>query len=224
MSISNWPKDDRPREKLLARGEQSLSDAELVAIFLRTGIRGLSALDIAKQLLDDFGGLKNLLQVPLLTLSSRNGIGRSKYATLLAAQELGRRCLTHPVEQGETLNSSTKTQSFIAGRLRHHTSEVFACIFMDLHYRMIRFDELFHGSIHEAVVYPREIVRRGLLYNASRIVLAHNHPSGAAEPSDADKLVTANIKQALTLVDMTLVDHIVVGQTKTFSFAENGLL
>lgn len=224
MSISNWPKDDRPREKLLARGEQSLSDAELVAIFLRTGVRGLSALDIARQLLDDFGSLKNLLQVPLLTLSSRNGIGRSKYATLLAAQELGRRCLLHPAEQGETLNSSTKTQNFIASRLRHHTAEVFACIFMDLHYRMIRFDELFHGSIHEAVVYPREIVRRGLLYNASRIVLAHNHPSGAAEPSEADKLVTANIQHALTLVDMTLVDHIVVGQNRTFSFAENGLL
>jgi DNA repair protein RadC len=224
MPITDWPDDERPREKLLARGEAALSDAELVAIFLRTGSRGQTAVDIARQLLTDFGGIKNLLEAPLMTLTERRGIGHSKYAALKAAVELGRRCLTHPVEDGATLNSSIKTRQYIADHLRPHTAEVFACLFMDMHFRLIRFDKLFHGSIHEAMVYPREIVRRGLLYNASRIILAHNHPSGVAQPSEADKSVTANIKQALLLVDMKLIDHIIVGRTDTFSFAEDGII
>jgi DNA repair protein RadC len=224
MPITDWPDYDRPREKLLTRGARALTDAELIAIFLRTGTRGATALDIARQLLDDFGGLKNLMEAPLLTLTKSHGIGLSKYAAINAALELGRRCLTHPAEQGDTLNSSTRTRQFVADRLRHQAMEVFACVFMDLHYRLIRFDELFHGSVHEAVVYPREIVRRGLLYNASRIILAHNHPSGIALPSDADKSVTANIHSALALVDMKLVDHIIVGRTDTYSFAEDGLI
>jgi DNA repair protein RadC len=224
MPITDWPDYDRPREKLLARGEQALTDAELIAIFLRTGTRGKTAVDIARQLLADFGGVKNLMQAPLLTLASQHGIGHSKYAALKAAVELGRRCLMQTAEQGDTLNSSSKTRQFIADHLRHHPSEVFACIFMDMHFRLIRFDELFYGSIHEAVVYPREIVRRGLLYNASRIILAHNHPSGIALPSEADKSVTTNIKQALLLVDMKLIDHIIVGRTETYSFAEDGLI
>lgn len=224
MSIVHWPECDQPREKLMARGEQALTDAELVAIFLRTGTRGKSAVDIARQLLTDFGGIKNLLQVPRLTLTHQHGVGQSKYAALKAAVELGRRCLAHPAEDGDTLNSSSKTRQLIADHLRHHSSEVFACLFMDLHLRLIRFDELFYGSIHEAVVYPREIVRRGVLYNAARIILAHNHPSGIALPSEADKMVTHNIQQALTLVDMKLIDHIIVGRTDTYSFAEAGLL
>ncbi|HTM62867.1 MAG TPA: DNA repair protein RadC [Gammaproteobacteria bacterium] len=224
MTITSWPNYDRPREKLLARGEQALTDAELIAIFLRTGTRGKTAVDIARQLLADFGGIKNLMQAPFITLTNLHGIGASKYASLKAALELGRRCLTHQAEHGDTLNSSSKTRQFIADHLRHHASEVFACIFMDMHYRLIRFDELFYGSIHEAVVYPREIVRRGLLYNAARIILAHNHPSGIALPSEADKTVTSNIKQALALVDMKLIDHIIVGRQDTYSFAEDGLV
>jgi DNA repair protein RadC len=224
MSIVHWPEYDRPREKLLMRGESALTDAELIAIFLRTGTRGKSAVDIARQLLDEFGGIKNLMQAPRMTLTHRQGIGQSKFAALKAAVELGRRCLTHPAEDGDKLNSSSKTRLMIADQLRHHTSEVFACLFMDIHLRLIRFDELFYGTVHEAVVYPREIVRRGLLYNAARIILAHNHPSGIALPSDADKMVTNNIKQALALVDMKLIDHIIVGRTDTFSFAEAGLI
>jgi DNA repair protein RadC len=224
MSILNWPEYDRPREKLLARGTAALTDAELIAIFLRTGIRGKSALDIARELLTDFGSLKNLLEAPLITLTNRHGIGDSKYAVLKAAIELGRRCLIQPPEHGDTLNSSSKTRQFIADHLRHHASEVFACMFMDLHFRVIRFEELFFGSIHEAVVYPREILRRGLLYNAARIILAHNHPSGIALPSEADKSVTTNIQLALSLVDMKLIDHVIVGRTDTYSFAEHGLL
>lgn len=224
MSIIHWPEYDRPREKLLTRGESALTDAELVAIFLRTGVRGKSAVDIARQLLDEFGGIRNLLQAPRLTLTHRQGVGQSKFAALKAALELGRRCLSHPAEDGDTLNCSSKTRQFVADNLRHHTSEVFACLFMDMHMRLIRFDELFYGSIHEAVVYPREIVRRGLLYNAARIILAHNHPSGIALPSEADKMVTANIKQALSLVDMKLIDHIIVGRTDTFSLADAGMM
>ena len=208
----------------MLRGESALTDAELVAIFLRTGARGKTAVDIARQLLLDFGGVKNLLKVPKLTLTNQHGVGQSKYATLKAAVELGKRCLTQSAEDGDVINSSVKTRQIIADRLRHHTSEVFACLFMDIHLRLIRFDELFYGSIHEAVVYPREIVRRGVLYNAARIILAHNHPSGIALPSEADKMVTENIRQALALVDMKLIDHIIVGNNDTYSFAESGLL
>tara|TARA_R110000868_G_scaffold269522_2_gene528859 strand:- start:569 stop:1243 length:675 start_codon:yes stop_codon:yes gene_type:complete len=224
MPISDWPEYDRPREKLLAHGEQSLTDAELIAIFLRTGTRRHSALAIARQLLEDFGSVKNLLQAPLVTLTSHHGIGHAKYTALKAAVELGRRCLTHPILNGDTLNSSSKTQLFIAGHLRHHSSEVFACAFMTNHFRLIRFDEIFLGSIHEATVYPREIVRRGILYNAARVILAHNHPSGIALPSEADKSVTTTIKQALALVDIKLIDHIIVGSSGTYSFAEEGLI
>ncbi|HXW01621.1 MAG TPA: DNA repair protein RadC [Anaerolineae bacterium] len=224
MSITNWPKYDRPREKLIIRGEKALSDAELVAIFLRTGVKGKSALDLARQLLEEFGGMKNMLQAPLLTLLGRHGIGRSKYVTLKAAVELGRRCLTHQAEHGEIFNSSAKTRSFIAGHLSHHSAEVFAGIFMDIKYRLLAFDELFHGTIHEAAVYPREVVRRGLIYNAARIILAHNHPSGVASPSDADITVTRHIRDALALVDIKLVDHIIVGHRETYSFAEDGLI
>lgn len=224
MKIMDWPKNDRPREKLLKRGETALTDAELVAIFIRTGTKGKSALDIAQSLLDEFGGLKNLLVAPQVTLASKTGIGDSKYAALKAAQELGRRTLTLQLEMGEMLNSSRKTRQFIAERLRHYSSEVFACIFMDMRYRLIRFDELFYGTIHEAVIYPREIVRRGLLYNAARVILAHNHPSGVAKPSEADILVTQNIRKALGLIDIRLIDHIIVGSTDTYSFADNGLI
>lgn len=224
MKIMDWPKSDRPREKLLQRGAAALTDAELIAIFLRTGTRGKTALDIAKTLLDEFGNLKNLLTAPAMTLTGKHGMGQSKYAALKAAHELGRRMLTMQPAIGEALNSSSKTRQFLSERLRHHHSEVFACIFMDMRYRMIHFDELFYGTIHEAVIYPREIVRRGLIYNAARVILAHNHPSGVAKPSDADKMVTDNIRKALHLIDIRLIDHIIVGSTETYSFADNGLI
>ena len=224
MKIMDWPKHDRPREKLLNRGATALTDAELIAVFLRTGTKGSTALDIAKTLLEEFGGLKNLLTTPAMTLTVKHGIGQSKYAALMAAGELGRRMLTMQPEIGEMLNSSSKTRQFLSERLRHHHSEVFACIFMDMRYRMIHFDELFYGTIHEAVIYPREIVRRGLLYNAARVILAHNHPSGVAKPSEADILVTENISKALGLIDIRLIDHIIVGSTDTYSFADNGLI
>lgn len=224
MAIHDWPEYDRPREKLLTRGEEALTDAELLAIFLRTGSQGLNAVDMAKQLLNQFGGLKNLMRAPFMTLVKQRGIGKSKYAALRASMELGKRCLTLTVAPGEAFASSSKTRHFLGEQMRHHTSEVFACLFLDSQYRLIHFDELFHGTIQEATVYPREIVRRGLLYNAACVIIAHNHPSGLASPSPADLEVTLSIKKALTLVDIRLIDHIIIGDRETYSLADAGAL
>lgn len=224
MPISDWPICDRPREKLLARGAQALTDAELVAIFLRTGTKHRSALQLARDLIDTFGGIKNLLEAPLLTLMTHHGIGKTKYATLKAAIELGKRFYMQPGENGDSFTSSSKSRRFILDQLRHHTSEVFACLFLDSQYRLIRYEQLFYGTLNEAPVYPREIVRRALLYHASAIILAHNHPSGNVNPSEADQLVTESINNALKLLDIKLLDHVIAGGDSTFSFKENGYL
>ena len=222
--ISEWPLEDRPREKLLQKGEQALTDAELVAIFLKTGTRGKTALDIAKSLLTEYGSLKKLLRAPEAALLQQTGLGRAKYAALKAALELGRRYFGETISIRETLNNSQKTQKFLAERLREYDKEVFACIFLDNHFRMLSFEELFHGTIHSASVHPREIVKRGLAHNAAKIILAHNHPSGRATPSMADKDITRLIKQALDLVDIQVVDHIIIGNPEIFSFAEQGIM
>ena len=224
MPISDWPLEDRPREKLLKQGERALTDTELIAIFLKTGTRGKTALDIARELLIEHGSLKKLLRLPPPLLMQTPGIGNTKYATLKAAVELGRRYLAEHLPLGETLNSSRATQQFLADRLRDHTNEVFACLFMDNHFRLLGFEELFQGTIHSAAIYPREIVRRGLTHNAAKIILAHNHPSGRPAPSQADKEVTELIKQALSLIDIEVVDHIIIGDPDNFSFAEKGLI
>lgn len=224
MPITDWPKEDRPREKLLRYGETMLTDAELIAIFLQTGMRGKTAVDIAKGLLSTHGNLKKLMRLPAKTLIETPGIGSAKYAALKAAIEFGRRYLHEYLPVGETLNTSAITQKFIANRLRDYPNEVFACLFMDNHFRLISFDEIFHGTINEANVYPREIVRRGLSHNAAKIILAHNHPSGKALPSLADKELTILIKRALQIVDMEVVDHIIVGNPENFSFADAGLM
>jgi len=224
MSIINWPVEDRPTEKLLHKGEQALTDAELVAIMLKTGTRGKTALDIAKELLMEHGNLKKLLHVPHQTLIHQPGIGHAKYVTLKAAMEIGKRCIHMQIPTGSVLNNSRMTQQYLADRLRDFTNEVFACLFMDNHLRLIRFEILFYGTIHSAAIYPREIVKRGLAHNASYIILAHNHPSGIPMPSHADKEVTVLIKQALHLIDIEVVDHIIVGNPTHFSFAEAGLL
>lgn len=222
MPITDWPHEDRPREKLLSKGAQTLTDAELIAIFLQTGIRGKTALDIAKELLNEFGNLKKLIASP--TLIKKPGMGSAKLAALKAAVELGKRYSDENLVVGETLNSSQRTQKFLAQQLRHQANEVFACLFMDNHFRLIRYEALFHGTVNEASIYPREIVRMGLAHNAAKLILAHNHPSGYPIPSEADKEVTQLIKQALALVDITVVDHIIIGNPENFSFAEMGLL
>lgn len=224
MPITQWPLEDRPREKLFRQGENHLTDAELIAIFLRTGIRGKTALDIAKEILQEFGTLKKLLRSPSANVIGTPGIGRAKYAMLRAALELGRRCYSENIPLGEVLNNTRKTQRYLADRLRDNSNEVFACLFLDNHLRLICYEELFFGTINEANIYPREIVRRGLLHNAAKIILAHNHPSGLPTPSQADKEVTQLIRHALELVDIEVVDHVIVGRPDNFSFAEAGLL
>ncbi|OGT42705.1 MAG: hypothetical protein A3F13_09575 [Gammaproteobacteria bacterium RIFCSPHIGHO2_12_FULL_40_19] len=224
MPIKNWPKEDRPREKLLNKGEQFLTDAELLAIIFKTGMRGKTAVDIAKELLTEYGNLKKILAVSPSTLMQKPGIGQAKYIALRAALELGQRYHREELIRGEILNNSALTQKFLATHMKNHANEVFACIFLDNHFRFICFEELFYGTIDSANVYPREIVRRAIHHNAAKIILAHNHPSGFATPSEADKEVTELIQQALAFIDVNITDHIIIGHTENFSFAEMGLL
>jgi DNA repair protein RadC len=224
MPITDWPAEDRPREKLLNKGEKMLTDAELIAIFLKSGIRGKTALDIAKELLQEFGGLKRLLRASQQALTKKPGLGNAKYALLKAALELGKRYFTERLPSKTVLNSSKATQSFLGYHLRGLGQEVFACLFMDVRLRLIQYEELFQGTINETNIYPREIVRRGLQHNAAKIILAHNHPSGEPYPSAADKDMTVHIKRALDLVGIEVLDHIIIGAVENYSFADAGLI
>lgn len=223
MTISNWPKEDRPREKLLVNGEKSLTDAELIAIFLKTGIPGKTALDIARELLAEHGNLKKLLNTPSHTLIEKKGIGKAKYAALKAAMEVGKRYMQERPTAGMIFSSSKQAQQFLAQELREHSTEVFACLFLDNHFRLITFEKLFFGTVNEASIYPREIVRRALSHNACNLILAHNHPSGNPAPSEADKEITQVIKQASRLVDIQVVDHVIIGNPANFSFVDAGI-
>jgi DNA repair protein RadC len=222
MAIKEWPEDERPREKLLSRGAKNLSDAELLAIFLRTGTRGKTAVDLARDLIIQFGGLKKLLNSAQVTLFQTNGVGKAKYSALKAAVELGLRYQNETVKIGETLHSSQHAKSFLAQRLGSYAHEVFACLFLDSHQRVLAFEELFQGTINESNVYPREVVKRGLAHNAAKIILAHNHPSGRLTPSSADCEITQLLKQALALVGIQVLDHIIVGHKDTLSLVESG--
>ncbi len=224
MTITNWPIEDRPREKLLSRGAKHLSDSELLAIILRTGIRGKTALDLARELLVEFGNLKQLLQITPHVLYQKAGIGKAKYAFLKAALELGQRYLGEPLQIGETLRNSSAAKQFLAYRLKDYSHEVFACLFLDSVHRVICFEELFQGTINEANVYPREVVKRALAHNASKIILAHNHPSGNPAPSEADQEITKVLKQALALVDIQILDHIIIGHKENVSLTEIGVI
>ena len=224
MKMTQWPVADRPREKFFTQGIQALTDAELIAILLQFGIKGKTALDLARELLYRFGGLKKLLQAPPQQLYQLSGLGKAKYAILRAALELGKRCQDENIEVGEKLGSSQATKRFLASRLRDQSREIFACIFLNNHNHIIAFEELFQGSLTEANVYPREIVKSALAHNAAKVILAHNHPSGNPAPSQADKDLTQHLKTALALVEIRVIDHIVVGQQENFSFAEVGLL
>ena len=224
MPITNWPLGDRPREKLLQKGEEMLTDAELIAIILKTGTQGETALDIARSLLIEFGSLKKLRTAPFALLKQKSGIGQAKYALLKAAFELGKRLHCETITIGDTFTSSQLAQQFLASRLRDEANEQFGCLFLDTKLRLIAFEILFRGTINAAPIYPREIVRRGLSYNAAKVILAHNHPSGNAEPSEADKEATLLMKQALDLVDIRVIDHVIIGNPGEFSFAAAGLL
>lgn len=224
MSIKLWPEQDRPREKLLKSGPQILSDAELLAIFLRTGTAGRSALDVARDLLTQFGSVRSLLSAERQVLCTAHGMGPARYATLQAVLELARRHYQELMQSGPALQNPAATREFLRVRLRDLPHEVFCCLFLDNRHRVIMFEELFRGTLDGASVHPREVVKRALAHNAAAVILAHNHPSGVAEPSQADELITRRLKEALGLIDIRVLDHLVVGDGHCTSFAERGLL
>lgn len=224
MPITDWPAQDRPREKLLQRGAAALSDAELLAIFLRTGVAGQSAVDVARGLLARFGGLRPLLDARLEQFCDAPGLGPAKYAQLQAVLEMNRRHMHERLERGGALCSADDTCRYLSARLRDLRQEVFAALFLDTRHRVIRFEELFQGTIDGASVHPREVVRRALDLNAAALILAHNHPSGVAEPSQADLQLTRRLAEALRLVDIRVLDHVVVGDGETVSLAARGLM
>jgi DNA repair protein RadC len=222
MGIKHWPAVERPREKLLARGAQALSDAELLAIFIGSGIAGHTALDLSRLLLARFGDLRATLDANHEEFCRTPGVGDACYALLQAALELGRRYLECRIRRGTPLGCPADTRRFLTARLRSHEHEVFACLFLDNRHRLICFEELFRGTVNGASVYPREIAKRGLYHNAAAIIIAHNHPSGVAEPSQADRAITGRIRDAMALIDVRLMDHFVVGDGQIVSFAERG--
>jgi DNA repair protein RadC len=215
---------ERPRERLLNQGAAALSNAELLAIFLRTGTLGKTALDLARALLSEFGSLRGLFEASQQQLCQHLGLGKAKYAELKALLEISRRYSQETVQRGTCLQSAADTCLFLTSHLRDYKHEVFACLFLDCRRRVICFEELFHGSIHSAFVHPREVVKRALHHNASAVILTHNHPSGVAEPSDADFETTEKLKTALALVEVHVLDHIIIGEGEWISFAERGCL
>lgn len=222
--IADLPADARPREKLLARGPQALSDAELVAILLRTGVRGQSAIDLASGLLNHFGGLHGLLNAPSDKLRKVKGLGSAKYAEIAAVLELARRTLNEQMTEQPVLDSPTAVHDYLRLWLGPQPVEIFAALFLDSQHRLIASEELSRGTLAYTSVYPREIVKAALRLNAGALILAHNHPSGVAEPSAADRALTQTLKSALALVDVRVLDHLVVTRQSVFSFAERGLL
>lgn len=219
MAIRDWPEAERPREKLLSLGPQALSDAELLAIFLRTGIAGCSAVELARRLVNEYGGLRTLFQADRKRFCATRGLGDAKYAQLQAVLELARRHLAESLMRGDALKNPAETRRYLTARLRDYPYEVFACLFLDTRHRVISYEELFRGTIDGASVHPREVVRRALQHNAAAVILAHNHPSGIAEPSDADRRITTRLQDALALIDIRVLDHIVIGDQRATSFA-----
>ncbi|GAB6066817.1 DNA repair protein RadC [Methylothermus subterraneus] len=224
MAIRDWPASERPREKLLAQGPKALSDAELLAIFLRTGVKGKTAVDLARDLLAHFGSLRALLEAGPDRFTQCKGLGSAKYVQLQAALEMARRHLRETLERGDALTSPALTRDFLLHHLRDYPHEVFAALFLDTRHRVIRYEELFRGTVDGASVYPREVAKRALDLNAAAVIFAHNHPSGMAEPSACDQAITQRLRDALALLDIRVLDHVIVGDGKTYSFAEHGLL
>ncbi|MDM8545616.1 DNA repair protein RadC [Candidatus Venteria ishoeyi] len=223
LSIPNLPEAERPREKLLKHGPKALSDAELLAIFLRVGVRGKTAIDLAEELLESFSSLRNLLSADLEQFCQIKGMGPAKYIQLQATLELSRRYFIAEMQRGESFSSPDHTRRFLLAKLHTRPHEVFACLFLDTKHRVIAFDELFYGTIDSAAVYPREVLKRALAHNAAAVIFAHNHPSGDEQPSQADISLTQRLKTALDLVDIRVLDHFVIGD-RALSFAEQGLL
>ena len=224
MAITDWLVEERPRERLLARGAESLSDAELIAIFLRTGVKGRSALDIARELLARFGSVSALFAADVRALSCMAGLGDAKCAQLVAVMEVARRALRETMSRGNALSSPRTVRDFLRLKLQDRPHEVFVAVFLDAQNRVLGVEELFRGTLTQTSVYPREVVKRALHFNAAALIFAHNHPSGIAEPSRSDEALTQALKQALALVDVKVLDHFVIGGGAAMSFAERGLL
>jgi DNA repair protein RadC len=224
MRITDLPEHERPRERLQRLGAAALSDAELLAVFLRTGTRGRSALDLARALLVQFGQLGALLAAPAAQVTAAAGMGPAKHLQLLAAAELSRRALAQEVTRGTPLTSPRDSAAYLRAWLTAYPYEVFACLFLDNRHRVIAAEELFRGTIDGASVHPREVVRRAIALNAAAVICAHNHPSGVAEPSAADVAITRRLSEALALIDVRVLDHFVIGDGTPLSMAERGLL
>ncbi len=224
MAISDWPEDQRPRERLIRHGAQALSDAELLAIFLRVGVKGKSAVDLGREIISRFGSLNGLFSASLAEFSSINGLGEAKYAQLQATLELTRRSLGEALQAGVSLASPDAVRHYLQLLLNLKRYESFVVLFLDVKNRLIVAKELFRGTLTQTSVYPREVVKAALEHNAASVILAHNHPSGTPEPSVADQALTRSLNQALALVDVRVLDHFIVAGTSIYSFAEHGKL
>lgn len=222
MNIREWPAQERPREKLLQRGAAALSDAELLAVLLGSGVAGRNVLDLARGLLARFGGLRQFLEADREAVLREPGIGAVKYAQLQALLEIGRRYLDENIERAAALEGPAAVRRYLKAMLRHEVSEVFGCLFLDTKHRPLAFEILFRGTIDRASVYPREVVRRALLHNAAALILCHNHPSGNSEPSQDDVHLTLSLKRGLALIDVRVLDHIIIGDGEPLSMVEHG--
>ena len=222
MAIRDWPIDTRPREKLLRQGAGALTDAELVAVFLRTGVVGKSAVDLGRELLDRFGGLGGLCRADKKSACAAPGVGEAKYALLQAVMEMARRTLDEDMKAGDALDSPEAVRAYLRLILHGKEYEVFCCVFLDAQNRVIAVEELFRGTLTQTSVYPREIIKRALFHNAGALILAHNHPSGVAESSQADRHLTRRLAEALALVDIRVLDHFIVAGASSLSFRESG--
>jgi DNA repair protein RadC len=224
MKITDWPKCERPREKLLAKGADTLTDSELLAIFLRSGVKDYSAIDIARNLLSKFGSLRRLLSASEHDFCQTKGLGQAKFAQLQACLEMSQRYMAETLDKSDAFNSVEQTQAYLIAKLRDERHEVFAMLLLDSQHRLIKYRPMFYGTIDSASVYPRVLVQQALLDNAAAVILAHNHPSGIAEPSKADKSITKRIIDAFSLMDIKVLDHFVIGDGVAVSFAQRGLL
>jgi DNA repair protein RadC len=224
VRIADWPLHERPRERLLERGAAALSDAELLAICLRSGVRGKSAVDLARDLIGAFGGLAGLIAADLASLRRVKGLGAAKAAQLAAALELARRSVQEGLRSGSVLTSPGAVRDYLRLALASRPHEVFVVLFLDAQHRVLSDAELFRGTLTQTSVYPREVVKAALAANAAAVIFAHNHPSGVAQPSQADELLTRQLKEALALVEVRVLDHFIVAGNQTLSFAERGLI
>jgi len=224
MSITNWPAAERPRERLLAQGAAALSDAELLAIFLRVGVKGKSAVDLARALIEEFGSLNALFSATRQQLIAVHGMGEAKYVQLQAVLEMAKRALGEEIKLADALSNPRAVRDYLKITLARLPHEVFVAVFLTAQNRVIAVDELFRGTLTQTSVYPREIVKRALTHNAASVILAHNHPSGEASPSQADRVLTKTLAQALSLVDVRVLDHFIVAPGASLSFAEQGYI